>query len=54
MDSPTSYLCHRVTNELVETSVIDLGVNDSVVERALGEKKPVFASSKRFYQNDKA
>lgn len=35
MESPTSNLCHRVTNELIETSVIDLGVDDSVVENAL-------------------
>lgn len=32
---PPSYLCHRDTNELVETFVIDLGVDDSVVENAL-------------------
>lgn len=32
---PPSYLRHGVTDELVETSVIDLGVDDSVVENAL-------------------
>lgn len=32
---PPSYLCHGVSNELVETSVRDLGVDGSVVENAL-------------------